>query len=108
MVLIGFTFTALGMAFASRMEDMQAFPLVMNFVIMPMFFLSGALFPIDGIPQLLKVLTYIDPLTYGVDALRYGFIGVSHLSVWLDLAILGAFCAGAITLGGYLFNRTSV
>ncbi len=108
MVLIGFTFTALGMAFASRMEDMQAFPLVMNFVVMPMFFLSGALFPIDGIPGILKVLTYIDPLTYGVDALRYGLIGVTHIGIWVDLIVLGAFCTAALTLGTYLFNRTSV
>ena len=108
MILIGMSFTALGVCFASRMEDMQAFPLVMNFVIMPLFFLSGALFPLDGIPNVLKVITRVNPLSYGVDAVRTGLIGISHINIWTDLCVLGAFCVFTISLGTYLFNRMSV
>ena len=108
MILIGIAFTALGLAFASRMEDMQAFPLVMNFVIMPLFFLSGALFPLEGIPKILKIIAYINPLTYGVEALRFGFIGISQINIWIDLIVLSGFCILTISVGTYLFNKTSV
>jgi len=107
MALIGISYTAMGVAFASRMEDMQAFPLIMNFVTMPMFFLSGAIFPLQGIPPLLKFLAYIDPLTYGVDALRYGLVGISEIPLWIDFMVLSAFCAAMIVIGAYLFNRTN-
>ena len=106
MILIGVSFTALGIAFASRMEDMQAFPLVMNFVVMPMFFLSGALFPLDGIPKALKIISFLDPLTYGVDALRFGLVGISQIPLWIDFVVLAGFCILTISIGAYLFNKT--
>ena len=108
MVLIGISFTALGISFASRMEDMQAFPLVMNFVVMPMFFLSGALFPLEGAPKTLKLIAFFDPLTYGVDALRFGLIGVSQIPLYIDFIVLAVFSVLAIFLGSFLFNRTNI
>ena len=108
MVLIGIAFTALGISFASRMEDMQAFPLVMNFVIMPLFFLSGALFPLEGVPKILKIIALMDPLTYGVDALRFGLVGISQIPLWIDFGILAGFCILTISIGTYLFNRTNI
>ena len=108
MMLIGIAYTALGISFASRMNDMQAFPLVMNFVTMPMFFLSGAIFPLQGIPKLLKIAAYMDPLTYGVDALRFGLVGISQIPLWIDFLVLAAFCALTITIGALLFNKTNV
>ncbi|MFH2109141.1 MAG: ABC transporter permease, partial [Patescibacteria group bacterium] len=68
--LIALTFTALGTAIASKLEDMQGFQLIMNFLVMPMFFLSGALFPLNNLPKAVDVITRINPLTYGVDGLR--------------------------------------
>jgi ABC-2 type transport system permease protein len=70
MFLIAILFTALGTAIASKMEDMQAFQLIMNFVIMPVFFLSGALFPLEGLGKGITYVTNFNPLTYGVDAIR--------------------------------------
>ena len=70
MFLIAILFTALGTAIASKLEDMQAFQLIMNFVIMPIFFLSGALFPLDGLAKGIAYVTKFNPLTYGVDAIR--------------------------------------
>ena len=72
-------FTALGTAIASQLEDMQGFQLIMNFLVMPLFFLSGALFPLTGLPTALIVITKFDPLSYGIDAFR---VLLSHSGVY--------------------------
>lgn len=105
MVLIAVSFVSVGLAFASRMEDPHTFPMVINFFIMPTFFLSGALFPIGSAPGWLQALSYINPMTYGVDGLRGAILGTSRFSMWLDLAVLAAFAAVVILLGSYLFRR---
>jgi ABC-2 type transport system permease protein len=106
--LIAMSFVGLGISFASRMEDMQGFQLIMNFLIMPLFLLSGALFPLDGLPSWLAVIAYLDPLTYGVDGLRGLIIGASHFPLILDLGVLAAFSLSMILIARYLFNRTEV
>ncbi len=108
MVLIGIAFTSLGIAIASRMEDMHGFQLIMNFLIMPIFFLSGALFPLTDAPMAIRVLTYIDPLTYGVEGVRYGLAGSSAINPFLSLAVLGGFCLVMLAFGGYLFAKIKV
>lgn len=69
------------------------------------FSLTGALFPIDRLPEWLKILVYIDPLTYGVDALRQSMIGVSVLPFWLDITVMGVFCTFTILAGTFFFGR---
>ncbi len=68
--LTSLAMTSLGVVFAARMDSMQGFQMVMNFLVMPLFFLSGGLFPVNSAPSWMKTLMYIDPLTYGVDGLR--------------------------------------
>jgi ABC-2 type transport system permease protein len=68
--ILAFTLTALGVAVASRMRSIQGFQVVMNFLVMPFFFLSGALFPLNGLPGWMTVLTRLDPLSYGIDPIR--------------------------------------
>jgi len=70
MLLLAFTMTSLGIVIASRMQSMESFSVVMQFVLMPMFFLSGALFPLTHVPGWLAFLNKLDPVTYGVDPLR--------------------------------------
>ena len=70
MTLIAIMFTALGTAIASVLSDFQGFQMVMNFLVMPLYFLSGAMFPMTSAPAWLKSLMAVDPLTYGVDAFR--------------------------------------
>ncbi|OIO40380.1 multidrug ABC transporter permease [Candidatus Pacearchaeota archaeon CG1_02_31_27] len=108
MVLIGISFTALGIAFASKMKDMHGFQLIMNFFIFPVFGLSGALFPISNAPNVLKIIAYFDPLTYGVEGIRYGLLGVSQINPWISFVILLGFSIAMILLGGFLFRKVKI
>jgi ABC-2 type transport system permease protein len=106
MILISVTFLGLGLVFASKMRDMQGFSIVMNFVIFPLFFLSGALYPLENLPAWLRYLAYADPLTYGVDGLRSALIGVSAHAVLIDLGIMLLFSLLMIGLGAYFFEKS--
>ncbi|HEV3260627.1 MAG TPA: ABC transporter permease [Gemmataceae bacterium] len=68
--LLSFAVTSLGVLIAARMHSMQGFQMLMNFLVMPLYFLSGAMFPVQSAPPWMKMLMTIDPLTFGVDALR--------------------------------------
>ena len=105
MFLIAVFFTGLGITIASLFEDMQGFQLIMNFLIMPIFFLSGALFPITSLPSWLKTVVYINPLTYGVEGMRYGLLGTSSIHPLVSFFVIGGFSIVMIFLGGYLFER---
>ncbi|MEY4731790.1 MAG: hypothetical protein RL681_736 [Candidatus Parcubacteria bacterium] len=105
MFLIAVLFTALGTAIASQMQDMQAFPIIMNFLIMPVFFLSGALFPLQGLPKAIVAIASIDPLSYGVDGLRASLVGSAHFGFGADFLALGAGVVLLLSLGAWLFSR---
>src|SRR5207247_4870816 len=77
--VLAFALSSMGVAIASRMRSMQGFQVVMNFLMMPMFFLSGALFPLSGLPAWMTILTRLDPATYGMDALRRAVLSQSGL-----------------------------
>jgi ABC-2 type transport system permease protein len=106
MVLISVTFLGLGLIFASKMKDMQGFSIVMNFVIFPIFFLSGSLYPLENLPAWLRYIAYLDPLTYGVDGLRAVLIGISSRSVFFNLGVMLVFSLLMIALGAYFFERS--
>ena len=105
MALIGVTFTALGIAIASRMEDMHGFQLIMNFIVFLIFGLSGALFPIDGLPDYIRPLTLADPLTYGVEGIRYGLSGTAQIHPLTSLIVMIVCAALMIVVGAYLFRK---
>ena len=104
-VLIAFVFAALGMAIGSVIKDMQGFQLVMNFMVLPIFFLSGALFPLANLGRVMNVITKLDPLTYGVDGLRGVLINNWYFTLTLDVALLVAIGAVFLSAGAYLFSR---
>ncbi|MFA7170783.1 MAG: ABC transporter permease [Candidatus Paceibacterota bacterium] len=106
--LIAIFFSALGIAIASRMSDMQGFQLIMNFLVMPIFFLSGALFPLSDLPPAITFITKIDPLTYGVDGLRGALSTSSSMSVGSDFLILSVLCVFITALGSYSFSKTQI
>jgi ABC-2 type transport system permease protein len=105
MILIGISFTAFGIAIASRMEDMTGFQLIMNFVVFPIFGLSGALFPISSLPAWMGPVTLLDPLTYGVEGIRYGLTGVSQINPLVCGAVIGSFTVVMTILGAFLFRK---
>jgi ABC-2 type transport system permease protein len=105
MALISLLFTALGTAIASTMEDFHGFQMIMNFLIMPLFFLSGALFPITGLPPAIDVISHMNPLTYGVDALRATLINTTHFGLGVDLLVLSVLSLVTLSIGSYLFSR---
>lgn len=108
MFLISLLFTALGTALASILEDMQGFQLIVNFLIMPLFFLSGALFPIRDLPKVLAVIINVNPLSYGVDGLRGAFSAASHFGYSLDLFVLSTVTLLFLFVGSYLFGKVEV
>ena len=105
MALIATTFTALGTGIASLLTDFQGFQLVMNLLVMPAFFLSGALFPLSDAPAPIRLIASIDPLSFGVDGLRTALIGVAHFGIPIDLGVLAMFTILFLGFGGYLFCK---
>lgn len=108
MILIALLFTALGTAIASILTDMQGFQLIMNFLVMPLFFLSGALFPLNGVPKVLQIVASVDPLSYGVDGLRGAITGVFHFGLSTDLLVLSLATTILIGVGSYLFSKIEI
>jgi ABC-2 type transport system permease protein len=108
MGLIAIVFAALGTIIGSGLKDMQGFQLVMNFLVMPIFFLSGALYPLADLPAALTVATHLDPLSYGVDGLRGAFIQQTHFGLAIDFAVLGVLAVVFLALGARAFSRIQV
>jgi ABC-2 type transport system permease protein len=104
MFLIAIFFSGLGLTIASRMKDMHGFQLIMNFLIMPIFFLSGALFPLKDLPPAIYFISMIDPLTYGVDGLRGVIAGISTFTVYSDLLVMGLLSVLICAIGTVLFS----
>ncbi|HLH05888.1 MAG TPA: ABC transporter permease [Terriglobales bacterium] len=103
--LIAVVFAAMGTSLGSVIQDMQGFQLVMNFLVLPIFFLSGALYPLSNLPRVLTWITHGDPLSYGVDGLRGVLIGSWQFNFSLDLLLLGLLAAAFLGTGAYLFSR---
>ncbi len=108
MVFIALFFTALGTAIASLLKDMQGFQLIMNFLLMPLFFLSGALFPLQGLPKIIGLVASIDPLSYGVDGLRGTLVNGAHFGLFTDFFVLSALTIIILAIGSYLFSKIQI
>jgi ABC-2 type transport system permease protein len=108
MALIAIVFSGLGTAIGSTLQNMQGFQLIMNFLVMPIFFLSGALFPLNNIPTALSIVTKLDPLTYGIDGLRGAFIGLSHFGMATDAIVLFGVAWIFLALGAWSFSKIQV
>lgn len=108
MIMTAIVFAGLGVAIGSQLQDMQGFQLIMNFIVMPIYFLSGALFPLTGLPSVLNFLTRIDPLSYGIDAFRNILIGSSQFSLELSFAVLAVSALIFVGLGSYSFSKIQI
>lgn len=105
LLYISFSLTAMGIAAAARMRSMQGFTVIMNFLTLPMFFLSGAMFPVHGLPSWMDTLVRVNPLTYGVDILRAVVIGYHDYPFIYDLYVVGLFGILMLGLAVLAFNE---
>jgi len=105
MFMVSFALTALGVVIASRMSSFEGFGTISNFVVMPMYFLSGAIYPTSSAPEWMKPLIAVNPLSYGVDALRHITIGTGVFPFWFDLLFLIVFTVVMTAIAVPLFKR---
>jgi ABC-2 type transport system permease protein len=108
MACIAIVFSALGTAIGSGLKDMQGFQLIMNFLVLPIFFLSGALFPLNNLPKALAFVTQLDPLSYGVDGMRTAFTGATHFGMATDAAVLAAVAVLLFGFGAWRFSKIEI
>jgi ABC-2 type transport system permease protein len=106
MVLISVIFTGLGLVFASRMKDEQGFGLIMNFLILPFLFLSGAFAPIANLPPWVRAVSHADPLTYGIEGLRNALTGSSNVGLPVCLAVCVSVAVVMVMAGAWFFETS--
>ncbi|MCX6752156.1 MAG: ABC transporter permease [Candidatus Nomurabacteria bacterium] len=104
-ILLLIAVTSLGLAIGSMMESPEGFGLISSFVIFPLFFLSGALFPVTKLPIWLKIVVTINPISYSVDALRSIIIGITSYGLFLDFVVTIVFALIMVTIGTWAFKR---
>jgi len=108
MIILSCFLVAVGICFASLIQEVETFQLVMNLLIMPMFFFSNALFPIDKMPQWLQVISSVNPISYAVDGLRTLMLGSGSFSLGLDFGVSIAGLVISLVAASWLFSRTSI
>lgn len=108
MVILSLTLTSFGAGIASMVEDFQGFQGINNFLIFPLFFLSSALYPLTNVPDWLRLLSEVNPLSYTVDALRYSLIHQTHFGLWKDLLVIAVALVVSVTFAVNRFDRIQV
>ena len=102
--LAAVTFSALGVAVAARFKSMTVFPIISNAMLLPMFFLSGALYPLSLAPHWLQIAAHADPVAYAVDLMRGSLLGSTFFPVWLSFLVLACFIAVMTWLATRIFS----
>ncbi|HYW34691.1 MAG TPA: ABC transporter permease [Balneolaceae bacterium] len=105
MFMSGMVFSAMGVAVATNFSSTEVFPVVLNAVLLPMFFLSGALFPLKTAPGWLQILSHIDPVAYGVDLMRGAILNKFYYPVWLSLVVMIGMGAILIWIAVIVFEK---
>jgi len=110
MTILGLAITSLGLLVASFLRSLEGFNVIMNFIVLPMFFLSGALFPIKAMPFGIRIFSYINPLTYGVDSFKHVLLTTGgklnpEMPFILDVLFIGAFAVIMTLSAAYVFER---
>lgn len=100
MAIIGFS-----AGIGAVVNDMQAFVAVNNFLLIPLFFLSSSLFPLDGVPTAMKIIASVNPISYAVDAIRLCLIHQSHFGFWPDFLVLLGTVIALLSFGAYRFKQ---
>ncbi|MGQ4892813.1 MAG: ABC transporter permease [Candidatus Njordarchaeia archaeon] len=106
--LVSLSFTGLGILLALKITSHEGFQLIVNLLGMPILFVSGVFYPIDTMPEWMKMLAYINPLTYAVDISRYALVGTSSFNIWLDFGVLLGITVVLGLVASYLFDRAGI
>jgi ABC-2 type transport system permease protein len=110
MTFVALAITSLGLFVASFLTSLEGFNVIMNFIVLPMFFLSGALYPVENLPEALQWLSYINPLCYGVDAFKHVLLPGSgslsaELPLYVDIVFVLVFSAVMTLLSALVFEK---
>jgi len=105
MFLLAIAMVSFSSGVGSVVNDMQAFMAITNFLVIPLFFLSSALFPLENVPKVMKAIAYANPLTYAVDAMRTSLVNQGHFNIWLDLSVMGGMMLLLLYFSIYRFKR---
>jgi ABC-2 type transport system permease protein len=106
MILISFVFVSVGLLIASMINNIEGFQVIINFLVMPLFFLSGAIFPIGATtPLWMQIISAIDPLKYGVDGMRAALLGIGAGGIYLDMGVMIILAAAFIVVADLAFSR---
>ena len=107
MIMIAISFVAMGLIIASRMKNMEGFQMIMSFLVMPIFLLSGALFPLKDVPDVMRMISYFDPLSYGIDGIRGSLVGITDVGLITDFLVLLGISIGMMSLGTLMFKKST-
>jgi len=105
MFLLAIAMVSFSSGVGSVVNDMQAFMAITNFLVIPLFFLSSALFPLENVPKVMKAIAYANPLTYAVDAMRTSLVNQGHFNIWVDLSVMGGMMLLLLYFSIYRFKR---
>ena len=105
MIIVSSTFVAIGMIIASTVNSIEGFNVIINFLVLPVFFLSGALFPLSNAPLWMKALAAMDPMLYGVDGMRGALIGLHNYPIYIDFAAVLTIAVLFVTIADIAFRR---
>jgi ABC-2 type transport system permease protein len=107
MFLIGLGFIGLGISLASTIESHEGFQMVMTFITFPILMTSTAFYPLENLPRWLSVPVHLNPLTYGIEALRWSLLGTSEISITRSMLVIIVFAIVMIEIGGLSFDRAN-
>ena len=108
MVLISFVAIGFGLIIASKMETIEGFQFVVSLFIFPLLFLSSPFSTLDALPSWLRIIAFINPITYGVDGLRASLINYSYFPIYIDFSVLIILSIIMMGLGSYFFNKSEI
>jgi len=106
--LVSLATSSIGIILASKIRSFEGFGLIMNLISMPLIFASGVFFPVETMPDWMKVIAYISPLTYGVDIARGLMLGVSSIDPMIDLMAVSILSVVLVSLATLLFEKTTI
>ena len=109
-MIVSMCISAIGVFIASMIKSFESFNIIMNFIVMPMFFLSGAMYPINVLPAFMRYLMYLNPLSYGIDSFKHVmFVEFAHFhsdfSLFSDILLMVVFTLVSSILAALAFNR---